>query len=165
MAGHHEIIRAQAQAAVDFDGAHRGGRGRVAGCGLSAYTGGGGAVDAVTGAAGLFEGLEDVQVRRREFEGAGEAVLPFFARAIAAEDHAAGAPGGFMVAADLDDEIPLLLRGAGEIAPVVGRPAADARTIEHRARRQVQLQVMVQGKVMVKRQSLWKWWRRSLWSL
>jgi hypothetical protein len=31
LAGHHEIIRAQAQAAVDFDGAHRGGRGLVAG--------------------------------------------------------------------------------------------------------------------------------------
>jgi len=31
LAGHHKIIRAQAQAAVDFDGAHRGGRGLVAG--------------------------------------------------------------------------------------------------------------------------------------
>ena len=31
LAGHHEIIRAQAQAAVDFDGGHRGGRGLVAG--------------------------------------------------------------------------------------------------------------------------------------
>ena len=31
LAGHHEIIRAQAQAAVDFDGSHGGGHGLVAG--------------------------------------------------------------------------------------------------------------------------------------
>ena len=136
LASHHEIIRAQAQAAVDFDSAHHGGGRGFVGWFHPAYIGGDGAIDAVAGAAGLFEGLEDVQVCWRELEGVGQAMLPFFARAIAAENHAAGAPGGLVVAGDFNDEVALFLCGVGEVEPRTEGAAGGAGPIENGAGRQ-----------------------------
>ena len=71
-----------------------------------------------------------MQVRWRELKGAGEAVLPFFARAIAAEDHAAGAPRGLVVAGDFNDEVALFLRGVGEVEPGAEGAAGGAGRVE-----------------------------------
>ena len=58
--------------------------------------------------------LQQMEVGRRERERLFDAFLPFLARAIAAQHDAARAPRGFVKAADLDDQVALLLRGCGQ---------------------------------------------------
>lgn len=87
-------------------------------------------------AAWFFKRLENVQIGRREGDRLVEAVLPFLARAIAAENHAAGAPCGLVVTRNLDDEITFFLRGIGQIAPLAQRAAGGVGRIKDRSRRQ-----------------------------
>src|SRR5581483_3021676 len=119
-----KIIRTEPQAAVLFCSGVRAVR----------------VIQPVAGAARFFVLLQNVKIGRREGDGTLHALLPFLARAIAAENDTARPPGGFVKAADLEDEIALLLRGRAKIPPVVERPAARMRAVEHgtgRKRRRV----------------------------
>ena len=89
-----------------------------------------GAVERVPDPAGLAVDLEHVEVRPRELEGALDALLPFLARAVAAEDDAPRPPRVLVEPADLDDEVPLLLGREDEVAPVAERAAGGLGAVE-----------------------------------